>query len=81
MTDKVIDLTEERLDRSNWRAGTIICEYCLHSWVASFPEELTELECPNCSAMTTYFEDWDDYVIRIARYIRRREDERDKERS
>jgi hypothetical protein len=35
-----------------WQAAPVTCELCEHRWVAVFPIECDELECPGCGHMT-----------------------------
>jgi len=42
----------ERSDGSLWQSCQARCAICSHEWVAVFPIEATELECPHCSYVT-----------------------------
>jgi len=50
MTDEKITQLD---DHRPHNAGQIICVHCLHEWTAVWPEVTSNLECPNCSEMTT----------------------------
>lgn len=55
MSDKIVDIEKERLDRSPHLVGKAICINCNHQWTAIAPVDTKWMECPECHLMRGHY--------------------------